>query len=116
LRADGFVVKHPSMLQQPNSTLRQGHGMALRLSALTLLHAPTASVARLAAWLGVSPHGPWSTPQDEAKAHRAAILRAEQRLAEGPPELRWVQKVAPLGPAVAMWPAPYAGASVKSNA
>lgn len=70
-----------------------------------LSHATLASMERLATWLGVTPVGPWDSLTDEWYALRAAIMRAEQRLAEGPRDLRWVQRL-PTTKAtpVAPWP------------
>lgn len=110
------MIKHEQIMQHLNFTPMQGHGMEQRLDMEDLFRAPPDGVARLAAWLGVSPKGPWATPQDEAKALRAAVLGAERRLADGPRELRWVQKLTPPGTKAA-WPAPPpAGAMVKSSA
>jgi hypothetical protein len=64
------------------------------------------ALARLATWLDVAPLGPWDDYDTAVYAYRAAIMRAEQRLAEGPRHLRWVQQLPPVkSKPVATWPA-----------
>lgn len=83
----------------------QGHGMEQMLSLDLLCNASLESMVRLATWLNVMPSGPWDTVDDQRYDVRAAIVRAEQRLAEGPRDLRWIRQLpagSTKGPA--LWP------------
>ena len=82
----------------------QAHGMDMFLTRDLLHYASNAMLMRLATWLDVLPSGPWESTEDEAYALRAAIMRAEQRLAEGPRHLRWVRQLPKPNKVAATWP------------
>ncbi len=78
----------PSRTFHATRDVAMAGGMVL-LSESQLQRAPLAGLQRIAAWLAVSPRGPWGS--DAAQRHDLvkAILRAQAVIAKGPRSKRW---------------------------